>query len=171
MTTNFSKCPRVVGLTLRQISAVTELFTTDQTDIRTADSKELWLKLWKQYKTGAHPYFINGQPNHKRGSTTSRKLGHASDRSVDKRSSKYFDVLKMCLGPIYVSLFVEERAPHKKGFKISWIFDISKIIHDVLKLDIKYFTKFSVKILSGSNLRLPVWRLSLIHIWRCRRRG
>ena len=119
MTTTFSQSPGVVGLTLRQISAVTELFSTDQTDIRTADSKELRLKLWKLHKTGVHPYFINGQPNHKRGSTTSRKLGHASDRSVDKRSSKLFDVLKMCLGPIYVSLFVEERAPHKKGFKIS----------------------------------------------------
>ena len=89
MTTTISQSPGVVRLTLRQISAVTELFSTDQTDIRTADSKELWLKLWKQYKTGVHPYFINGQPNHKRGSTTSRKLGHASDRSEDIKSLKY----------------------------------------------------------------------------------
>ena len=120
MTTTFSQSPEVVGLTLRQISAVTELFSTDQTDIRTADSKELWLKLWKQYKTGVHPYFINGQPNHKRGSTTSRKLGHASDRSVEKRSPKFDDVLKMCLGPIYVCLSGDEHAPQKKGFKISF---------------------------------------------------
>ena len=158
MTTTFSQSPGVVGLTLRQISAVTELFSTDQTDIRTADSKELWLKLWKQYKTGVHPYFINGQPNHKRGSTTSRKLGHASDRSVEKRSSKFVDVLKMCLGPIYVCLSGDERAPQKKDSKYLLIFDLSNIIHDVLKLDIKYFTKFSVKMLSWSNLRLPLWR-------------
>ena len=138
MTTTFSQSPGVLGLTLRHISAVTELFSTDQTDIRTVDSKELWLKLWKQYKTGVHPYFINGQPNHKRGSTTSGKLGHASDRSVDKRSSKSVDVLEMCLGPIQ-SAFLEESVLRKERAS-------------------KYFTKFSVKMLSWSNLRLPVRR-------------
>ena len=113
MTTTFSQSPEVVGLTLRQISAVTELFSTDQTDIRTADSKELWLKLWKQYKTGVHPYFINGQPNHKRGSTTSRKLGHASDRSVEKRSPKFDDVLKIAWVQ-FTSAFLEMSVLRKK---------------------------------------------------------
>ena len=116
MTTTFSQSPGVVGLTLRQISAVTELFSTDQTDIRTADSKNSG---WN-YGSNTRPAYIHISSMGRLPTTSEVVLlleswvTQAIKVWIDNGSSKLFDVLKMCLGSIYVCLSGGERAPQKK---------------------------------------------------------